>query len=592
MKEFQLLRYLSKGKFIILIVALLGAIGVYFYADSQQAYTATTVIRYANGAIENGLTPNGSELDVSEIYSSTVIKGAIEDLGLNCSVDEVRSHVKVTPIIPEEEAGKQQTAIDKGEEYEYFPTDYVITYEADSEKSMNYAGTMLDAIIKNYYAFYSEKYVDQQILPNNASNISANDYDYIESAEIIQESVKDIDDYLMQKKASYPDFRASATGYTFTDLENIYNYISNHKVPSLYAGILQHKYTKDNDLLLKKQTKRIEDYEINIKNNKQKSKKLKSLIDNYSEKGINSTEKALQDDSNDSSGSSIIMDVDGYDRDINVITTYDDLIQKYVDINQSIENDKIDKEHAAYIRSVFVDNDKDVNLSKEIDADIDELVEMLNNEYQIVKATAQELNEYIGADYLNILNSVVTSQKVNIKLYLALAVVFFLFFGCAGAVLIGRLKDFMQYILYTDKVTKLPNRQMCDIQVNNLSENELGEQFTCMIIKLDNLAELNDTLGRAAGDTLLGGFGAIIKSLAKSYGFIGWNQGGWFLGLFDQCSTSKADLFLEMLDKSVKEFNEKQVEIQIKYSVAYSNSSEDKTKDIRTLIRHTFEKMD
>ena len=83
-------------------------------------------------AIENGLTPNGSELDVSEIYSSTVIKGAIEDLGLNCSVDEVRSHVKVTPIIPEEEAGKQQTAIDKGEEYEYFPTDYVITYEADS----------------------------------------------------------------------------------------------------------------------------------------------------------------------------------------------------------------------------------------------------------------------------------------------------------------------------------------------------------------------------------------------------------------------------------------------------------------------------
>ena len=51
MKEFQLLRYLSKGKFLILIVALLGAIGVYFYAGSQQVYTATTVIRYANGAI-------------------------------------------------------------------------------------------------------------------------------------------------------------------------------------------------------------------------------------------------------------------------------------------------------------------------------------------------------------------------------------------------------------------------------------------------------------------------------------------------------------------------------------------------------------
>ena len=81
MKEFQLLRYLSKGKLIIFIVALIGAVGVYFYANAQQVYTATTVIRYANDAISEGLTPNGSKLDVSEIYSSTVIKGAIEDWG-------------------------------------------------------------------------------------------------------------------------------------------------------------------------------------------------------------------------------------------------------------------------------------------------------------------------------------------------------------------------------------------------------------------------------------------------------------------------------------------------------------------------------
>ncbi|MBO7520281.1 MAG: GGDEF domain-containing protein, partial [Clostridia bacterium] len=89
MKEFQLLRYLSKGKFIILIVALVGAVSVYYYANSKQVYTATTAIQYSNDAIKDGLTPNGSKLDVSEIYSSTVIKGAIEDLGLNCSIDEV-----------------------------------------------------------------------------------------------------------------------------------------------------------------------------------------------------------------------------------------------------------------------------------------------------------------------------------------------------------------------------------------------------------------------------------------------------------------------------------------------------------------------
>ena len=591
MKEFQLLRYLSKGKFLIVIVALLGAIGVYFYAGSQQVYTATTVIRYANGAISDGLTPNGEKLDVSEIYSSTVIKGAIEDLGLKCTVDEVRSKVKVTPIIPEEEEEKKETAISKGEEYSYFPTDYIITYEADSEKSMNYAGNMLDAIIENYYMFYSEKYVDQLILPNNASNISSNDYDYIESAEILQNSVKDIDDYLMQKRASYPDFRASATGYTFTDLENIYSYIINHKVPHLYATILQNKYTKDNDLLLKKQQKHIEDLDISIQNSKQKAKKLKYLIDNYSEKGINSTEKALQDNSNESTGSSIIMDVNGYDKGLDVTTTYDELIQAYVQINQSIKNDQIDKEHTKYIKSVFVNNSENRVVSSEVEEEIEELVETLNKEYRIVQSTARELNEYIGADYLNILNSVVTMQKVNIKLYLALALVFFLFFGCVGAVVIGRLKEFIEYIIYTDKITKLPNRQRCDVQVSALSESELGEQFTCMILRIDNLKVLNDTLGRTAGDTLLRDFGEMVKSLSRNYGFMGFNNGGMFMGLFEDCPSTKADLFLDMLEKSVEEYNTKQVELQIQFSAAYSNSTDENTYDIRKLLRSTFGKM-
>ena len=591
MKEFQLLRYLSKGKLIIFFVALLGAIAVYFYASAQQVYTATTVIRYANDAISEGMTPNGSKLDVSEIYSSTVIKGAIEDLGLNCSVDEVRSKVKVRAIIPEEEEQKKETALSKGEPYSYFPTDYIISYEAGSDKSMNYAGNMLDAIIKSYYSFYSERYIDQLILPNNAANISSNDYDYIESAEIIQESIKDIDNFLMQKKASYPDFRASATGYTFTDLENIYAYLINNKVPRLYASILQGKFTKDNDLLLKKQQNRMENLEINIFNSTEKSEKLKYLIDNYSDKGINSTENAKQSNDNESTGSSIIMDVDGYDRDLDVITTYDELLQQYVLINQSIENDEIDKQHAAYIQSVFIDNTKNQVLSDELEQDIEELVQMLNSEYTIVQATARELNEYIGAKYLNNLNSVVTTQKVNIKLYLALALVFFLFFGCAGAVVIGRLKDFIQYILYTDKVTKLPNRQMCDIQINALSEKEIGEQFTCLVVTLDNLTKTNETLGHAAGDALLGSFGGMIKSLSKNYGFIGCNRPGMLLGLFDQCSVPKAELFLQMLEKSVKDYNEKQVELQIEYTAAFCNSTEDDTHEIRTLIRRAIERM-
>ena len=587
MKEFQLLKYLSKGKLFIIIVALIGSIGVYYYANSHQVYTAKTVIRYANSGISDGLTPKGTKLDVSEIYSTTVIRGAIEDLGLNCSVDEVRSRIKVTPIISEDEEQKKETALSKGEPYNYFPTDYVISYEVGSERSLNFAGNMLDAVIKNYYSFYSEKYVDQLILPNNASNISSNDYDYIECAEIIQQTLKDIDDYLLQKKTNYPDFRASATGYSFADLENIYNYIINNKVPSLYVNIIQNKYTKNNDLLLKKQQAIVESIDVDIQNNQSRSERLKSIIDNYSNK--NSTEAQQGESTVDSNDNSIIMDIDGYDRGLDVTTTYDDLIEDYVRINQAIENDLIDKEHAEYLISVYANNTENQILNDEVENDIEKLVALLNDQYKIVQATANELNEYLGASYLNILNSVVTAQKVNIKLYIALAVVFFLFFGCAGAIVIGRIKDFIMYILYTDKITNLPNRQMCDMQVNALSEKDLGEQFTCMMIRLDNLVKINETMGHTAGDTVLRDFGEILKSISKNYGFICWNQGGWFMGLFEHCSEDKANLYLEMLQKRVSEYNKDQLDLQINYTTGYLNSTKESIYNVRDLIHKTRE---
>ena len=593
MREFQIMRYLAKGKLLIFIIALVGALGVYYYANSNQTYTAMTAIRYSNSSIDQGLNPNGTELDVTEIYSSTVISGAIEDLGLDCSVDAIRSKFKVEPIISEDEEIKKQTALDKGDEYSYFPKDYLISFSVGNDKSMNYARYVLDAVLKNYYKFYSERYGDQLILPNNASNIQTNDYDYIDSVDIIQASVKEIDDYLNQKKEMYPDFRASATGYAFADLEADYNFMNNNDVPGLYASILEGKYTKDNEVLLKKRQETIDRINIDILNNTEKSEKLFALIDNYSNKGINSTLKANQDDSNESDGSMIIQDVETEHRDIqiDVTTTYDDLIQEYVDINETIKTDEIDRDHCAYIRSVFIDNPKNVVLSDELEEDIEKTVQKLNEEYELVRDTATELNEYLGASYLKVLNSIVTTEAVNIKIYIVLSLVLFLFIGCAGAVVVGRISDFVQYMLYTDKKTKLPNRQMCDMYIDSLAEKVLEEECTCIVIKLKTLFELNEKIGHSAGDMLLSDFGKIVRFTAKHYGFMGYNGVGQIIGIFEHCPVSKAELFIEQLSKNIKEYNEKHVEVHIKCSVAFANSTDDEIYDIRALIRRAFKRM-
>lgn len=589
MREFQILRYLAKGKLLIFIVALVGALGVYYYANSNQTYTAVTAIRYSNSAINQGLTPNGSPLDVSEIYSSTVISGAIEDLGLKCNVDEIRSKIKVEPIIPEDEKIKKETALDKGDYYYYFPTDYKITFEVGNDKSISYAQYVMDAVLNNYYRFYSERYVDQLILPNNAANITSNDYDYIESADIIQASVTDIENYLIQKKQLYPDFRASSTGYTFTDLEKIYDYINSNDIPQVYATIFEGKYTKDNDELLKKTQENIDKINIDIKSNNEKADKLLELINNYSEKNISNSLNQNQDSS---SNGEIMPSIDSNNYDgLDVTTTYDNLLEQYVKINQTIRTNEIDKGYAEYVRDIFLENPDNEVLSSDLDNDIESLVKKLNDRYALVRDTTAELNEYMGAKYLTALNSIVTSQKVNVKIYLILAILLFFFIGCAGAIVVGRISDFIQYVLYTDKKTKLPNRQMCDMYIDDLAEKVLDDEFTCIVVKLKTLNELNERVGHSAGDMLLSDFGRIIKFTSKNYGFMGYNGVGQFIGIFEQCTVPKAELFIEQLGKNIKEYNEKHVEANIKCSVAFANSTDDKIYDIRTLMRHAFKRI-
>ena len=90
MKKFEILRYLKRFSLLIFLVALAGAAAIYLYADGKQQYTASVIIRYTNSSISDGLTPDGSALDVNEIYSSTVISQAMDALGASGRLSTIR----------------------------------------------------------------------------------------------------------------------------------------------------------------------------------------------------------------------------------------------------------------------------------------------------------------------------------------------------------------------------------------------------------------------------------------------------------------------------------------------------------------------
>ena len=596
MKKFSVLRYLKQFALLIFLISLIGSLTVYFYGKSQQRYIASTVIQYTNEGAKNGYTPDGSPLNVEEIYSSTVIDAALADLGYQSDIDSVRSNCYVEEVIPEATQKLNEALLEKGEEPSFIADTYRVYFVGGSDTGEDFARNVLDAIIENYYEFYAEKYVEESLQSNGVSALAEGDYDYLEKAQVLEDSVSEMLDYLLDKRASQPYFRSVETGYTYNDLYQIYYFLYNYEIPNLYAAILSDAETNDIDLLMSRLTKDCEDMQLYIENRQERADNLKKLIDNYSERN-----KEVMDyhyhsaNSQDIGTEYILKDVEYGDEYSSKETTYDGLIQEYVDLNTSIRQKTIEKEHKEYLLSVFEaalhTQERKTFSPEEIGEKIDHCLNLASEYYRYVENTGRELNRQLSANYLAMISSISVQPAVNIKLYIAIAIILFALVGGIGAVLLGRALDFIDYFRYVDKTVQLPNRTRCDAYINGLSDRLLDENFSCMALKMDSLSSLSAEYGREVGDEVLKDFAMILKSFGDLYGFVGYNGSGVFFAFFPNCSGEKLDVIQAAIGRQVEKYNKMNPEYRIRFACGNAVSSTDSVYEIRDLLRLAVQRM-
>lgn len=598
MKNFELLRYLNKWKHLIFIVSVLGAFLVYKYAMYNQEYTAQTIISYTNQDASRGKTPSGDDLDVTEIYSSSVITNVLEEIDANISADTIRSKCKVEGITPPDEETKKEALLEKGEEYEYFPTDYVVSYSVSSDYTKDFARKVLDSIIKNYFISYGEKYINQQTLPNNKINEADSQYDYIERVEILENWVTNITDYLAAKRTTHPDFRSAATGYSFSDLYEIYYSIEEYDIPQVYSLILEQMISKDRVTLIKKYESDIAQCQLDLDNMNSKSNDLKALVDEYSMKNKEGVEYhyGTQGEEGNSASDYILKNVyeEWDDVQINTETTYDTLIKEYTDLESQKEKTQVDLEHKKEMLEIFTAAEEkgftETSNKSAIEADINNISNQLQELYSTVSDTVDEYNQYVGAYNVSTLSSIYTSEKINVQIYMVLALLVFFLGGCIGAIVLGRSKDFLDYLMYTDRKTGVPNRAKCDLVIDEYSQGKLNDSFCFLLIKIDNLKNVNTKGGRTAGDELLKAFGKILRRAASSYGFVGYNGSDQFFGMFEDCTLQRGRDFASYLKEFVDYHNTQNPTQRLEVSVAISETSTENIYNIRALMSLTFRK--
>lgn len=597
MKSFNIIRYLKKWWPLIALMSFCAGVFFMRYATSNQSYTAQSIIKYNYSKAEDGKTPSGEDLDVSEIFSSTVVKEAIENLGLTVNVDTIRSGGTVTGIVPDDVTKTQEAKIDKGEDVEeYHSTEYIVKLSVSSEYSTEYVRTMLDEILSCYFANFGEKYVDYSTIPNNAAALDGQGYDYIEQAEILNDTVAEITANLGNCQAAHPEFVSSTTGLSLSDLLDEYNYVSDVEIPYLFSEILGGKLTQNREVLLKKYQERYNTYVMDGDVDSEKVAAVLEVIQSYGNKNKDGSlyyQRGARSGTDDDTGGFVLSDVYEEDTNIDRTTVYDNLISDYVTILNRQSNNVIDAAYCQYIINVFQGASDSSDVSDENQAFTDQAVKQeiaalqgrLNTLYETLSLTMKEYNEYCGAVNLGVLASTTVSEKINVKLYILLGVAVFFILGICGAILLGRIQDFVEYLFFTEQSLDMPNRTACDLFIRNNSSRVLPDDTVCVVVELANLSQINTVYGRERGNAMLTQFADFLKEASATCGTVYYNGGQQFIGFFDQCRMEDAESFADYFHRLIAAYNAESTEATYEYVIGISESKANNAYSIRALLR-------
>ena len=594
MRDFSLTRYIRQGIAFILLITMLGGVIAAFYCSKKQTYVATAKIKYCGDGISDGYAADGSTLDATEVYSPTVISRACSDLNISTGTDEIRSNITVSEIISDNQQALNEALLDKGDEVTYHPDEYTVTLTVGKDHNKSYARSLLSAILDNYCSFYTEKYVSASLTLEPSKNLLESGYDYYESIEILNDNTSDILEYLKGKKTNYPDYRSSSTGYSYSDLYDMFDSLSEFAIPAMYAKTVDEAHTKDRAALQKSLQQKIENSSQEETVYETREKYLLSLIQNYSDKNRDMINYHYHNDSDENSNAYILKQVEAYESNQGQEITYDSLILEYVEIEKAIKVGKINRSSWQEILDSFSDseNTANTNTNEELEKSITSYESTLSSYYDLLKTTDDEHNAALSTDYVKITNSVVVNEGMNAKLYTAIGAAFAMILGCGLAVVFGRVHEMIEYATHIDKKTGLPNREYVDIIISGYEKNMLPGNFTVLFFELSNLTSISHTYGYSAGDNALSEFGQIAKKMIGTSDFIGYNGAGKFLAILSDCSLMKAKAIIKVFDDQLGKYNALNDPVQLQANVVFANTDEDLIYDIRGLVQSASVRLD
>ena len=420
----EIFHYIFKWKFFIMFTVIVCVALSYLYVQKKQSYSANIIIQFEDSSVSEGKNPDGTEFDINEITSPTLIIKTLEDLSLNESVDKIRSSLTIKSVVPTYVEELQKAKTKDGEEYTYYPNQFIITYNDKRGAPQGELYDILDALVNNYIRYYNQTYINQAYIIENNYAIENENYDYIEIADLLDDNIHDVMDNLSRLSDSSQGYRSPSTGYTFLDLHKKYNEMAQFDMPLIYSEIYEGQITKDREVLLKKYLHNKNNYTMQSATSQAQADSTLAIIKKFADANRdlpNAYNKAYNDQNDDQLP--VSQDRLEYGDTLND-TTYDDLMNTYVDYAIASSNYKIEAEHCQEVIDIFnaAPTETDTgNLLKRVTDRITYVQGSLQELNQITDGAMEDYNIYLASRHVSQLTGIQVVANVGFLLYAVLA---------------------------------------------------------------------------------------------------------------------------------------------------------------------------
>jgi len=253
---------------------------------------ASAVVNFSFDGLDEGKDPSGGLFDVTKMKSTVVINDALEELGwTDKNVEEIRANLKIEGVIPD--SVKQQIAVintvaeDAVEYYttigdiNYFPSQYTVTLHRCKGMDGGENRELLDAILLSYRKYFMDSYAGMTALGFATEVLDVSSYDYMQASDVIKNELGVIEDYVEAKAGEAPNFRASCTGLTFSDLASSIKTVRRLDLSNFISFVQTNNLTKDAGVQIDYYNYQIKEYNLEIQELQAQRSNVERTIESY-----------------------------------------------------------------------------------------------------------------------------------------------------------------------------------------------------------------------------------------------------------------------------------------------------------------------